>query len=157
MGRKTKYDPETFPKLAEGFAREGLNDEQISSNLGISKDRFYYFQKKYPDFFDAVKRGKAPVDMAVENALLKRALGYEFEETSTEVSISGGEAVPNSIKKTKKHIPPDVGAAAFWLKNRRPDRWKETRFVDARVQVDNEKNRVAALFPTEEELNESGC
>ncbi len=77
---KSKYDPDTFPTLAEGYARRGLNDEQIAERLGISIATFYVYQNRYPEFPEGLKKGKKPVDMEVENAFLKRAKGYEHEE-----------------------------------------------------------------------------
>ncbi|OES45244.1 hypothetical protein [Domibacillus iocasae] len=64
----------------EGWARDGLTDEQIAHNMGIKRQTLYDWKKKYPDISDALKRGKEIVDRQVENALLKRALGYQFEE-----------------------------------------------------------------------------
>lgn len=123
---KPKYNKDTFPLLAEGFARKGFNDEQIAEKLGISVAAYYKYQKDNIEFLEAIKRGKAPVDTAVENALLKRALGYEYEETSTEYERGkDGNPVAVGTKRTKKTIPPDVGAIAFWLKNRRPDLWRD--------------------------------
>ena len=60
--------------LVEGWARDGLTDEQIASNLNISKDTFYKYKKEYTDFSDSLKKGKEIVDYQVENALLKNAL-----------------------------------------------------------------------------------
>lgn len=159
MARKTKYDPRTFPQLAEGYARDGLNDEQIAAKLGLGMSTYYSMQNRFPEFREAIKKGKEPVDVQVENALLKRALGYEYEETHTEVTVrqtsAGNDAVPTSMKKVKKHIPPDVAAMALWLTNRRPDKWKHTRVLDAKIVVDEEKKRVASLFPTEDEIAET--
>ena len=62
--------------LVEGWARDGLTDVQIAEKIGISKQTFYDWKKKYIDFSDSLKRGKEVVDREVENALLKRALGY---------------------------------------------------------------------------------
>lgn len=87
---------------------------------------------------EALKKGKAPVDTQVENALLKRALGYSYVETVTEFELTDtgmkdddGKPVMEkkikSVRSIKKEVPPDVGAGAFWLKNRRPDRWREKR------------------------------
>ena len=53
---KTKYKPDTFPLLAEKYARDGLNDHQIACNLGISTATFYAYQNKYREFEEAVKR-----------------------------------------------------------------------------------------------------
>ena len=92
--------------------------------MGISAGRLYEWKKSYHEIDEALKRGKAPVDIEVENALLKRARGYEVEETITEIYNADG-VERKHIRKVKKHIPPDVTAQIFWLKNRRPDRWRD--------------------------------
>ena len=71
--------------LLQGWARDGLTDEQIASNVGIATSTLYEWKKKYKDISEALKKGKEVVDIEVENALLKRALGYEYEETTTEI------------------------------------------------------------------------
>ena len=109
--------------------------------MGISSSTYYTWLGKYPEISEAVKKGKAPVDTQVENALLKRALGYEYIETVTDYTLSETEKDENgnpkkiikNVRMTKKHVAPDVGAAAFWLKNRRPDRWREKR--EEQIQV----------------------
>ena len=121
----------------QGWARDGLNDEQIAFKIGIGKTTYYEWQNRFPEFAEAIKKGKAPVDIEVENALLKRALGYDAEETITEVEeipvkVKGEDGQASTITRTKKHvrkvirhIPPDVTAQIFWLKNRRPGRWRD--------------------------------
>lgn len=106
-------------------------DREIARSLGISRAVFYEYQKKYPDFLDSIKRGKAPIDFEVENALLKRALGYEYEEVMVGYKPGKGEekAMPTVIRKTKKQVIPDVTAQIFWLKNRRPRLWKDKHVV----------------------------
>ena len=123
---KLKYNANTFPLLAEGWARKGLSDVQIAKNLRITKDTFYRYIKIYKDFSDALKRGKSPVDIEVENALLKRARGFEYEEKHTEVEVNkDGTVNTTKVKTVKKLIPPDTGAIAFWLKNRNPEEWRD--------------------------------
>ena len=73
------------------------------------------------DFADALKKGKEDVDIQVENALLKRALGYEYNETTQELSGFGQMRV---TKIVTKQVIPDTTAQIFWLKNRRSDKWK---------------------------------
>ena len=121
---KSKYDPITFPTLAEGWARMGLTELQIAHNLGISKSTLESYKIKYPDFLDSLKRGKGPVDFEVENALLKRALGGIYTDSSTEDRLVEGKKI--RLKKVQiRSIPPDVAACIFWLKNRRPLQWRE--------------------------------
>ena len=69
----------------ESWARDGLTDEQIASNMGISRETLSQWKKKYSDISDTLKRGKAVVDIQVENALLKRALGYSYDEVTKEL------------------------------------------------------------------------
>ena len=123
----------------EGWARDGLTDEQIANNIGVKVWTLYDWQKRFPQISNALKKGKAPVNIEVENALLKRAMGYQYEETITEV-----EEVPTGrtdeygrpIMKQQKHIRkvlktalPDTTAQIFWLKNRRPDKWRDKQDI----------------------------
>ncbi len=130
-GAKTKYDINTFPLLAENYARDGLNDEQIAKKLGIAVSSFYNYQKQHIEFMEAIKRGKAPVDFEVENSLLKRAKGFEYEEVTKEVEVlTNGEFKVKSIKTVKKYTPPETAAMAFWLKNRQPKKWRDRQEID---------------------------
>ena len=126
QGKFKEWLTEDGLKKIQSWFRDGLTDIQVAKNMGISKTTLYDWMNKYPAISDAVKKGKQPVDFEVENALLKRALGYEIEETNTFITMnSKGEKV-QKVNKTKKHIAPDATAAIFWLKNRRPDKWRKT-------------------------------
>ncbi|MCI8915639.1 MAG: transposase [Oscillospiraceae bacterium] len=106
--------------LVAGWAREGLTDEQLAEKIGIAASTLYDWKNKYSEFSEALKKGKEIVDIQVENALLKRALGYDFQEERVERSDKDGV----KVIQTLKHIPPDTTAQIFWLKNRRPDKWR---------------------------------
>ena len=103
--------------LLEGWARGGLTDEQIAKNIGINRTTLYDWKKKELNIADALKKGKEVIDFEVENALLKRALGYEYEEETYENGIL--------TKKVKKQVAPDTTAQIFWLKNRKREQWRE--------------------------------
>lgn len=107
--------------LIEGWARDGLTDEQIASNMGVSRSTLNSWKDKYPDILDSLKKGKEIVDRQVENALLKRALGYEYEEIKEKYEF--GELSERTI--TKKQVAPDTTAQIFWLKNRKPKDWRD--------------------------------
>ena len=127
-GRKGKYAEwltDDGLLRVEGWARSGLIDAQIAKNIGISTQTLYEWTRKFPSLSDALKRGKKPVDEEVENALLKSALGFEYEETITEI-IEGPEGTQRKqIKKIKRYSPPSNTAQIFWLKNRRPEKWRD--------------------------------
>ena len=119
----------------KGWARDGLTDEQIASKMGISATTLYDWSNRFPEFAKTLKEGKAPVDIEVENSLLKRALGYQYEETITEIEEVPSGKVDDTgkpimkqvkhIKKVQKTALPDTTAQIFWLKNRRPDKWRD--------------------------------
>lgn len=81
--------------LLEGWARDGLTDEQLAKNIGISAKTLYEWKNRFCEIREALKKGKEVVDYEVENALLDKALGG------------------------------DTTAQIFWLKNRRPDKWRD--------------------------------
>lgn len=103
--------------LLEGWARDGLTDEQIARNVGIAAKTLYEWKNKYSKICEALKRGKEVVDYEVENALFKRAIGYRRKE---QVATKDGDII-----EIEKEVPPDVTAQIFWLKNRRPDKWRD--------------------------------
>ena len=107
--------------LLEGWARDGLTDEQIAHNMGCAYSTLRDWKDKYPALSAALKRGKEVVDIEVENALLKRAMGYDYVEERVEVNGNG----KRKVTQTTKHVPGDTTAQIFWLKNRRSDRWRD--------------------------------
>nr|DAS87516.1 MAG TPA: terminase small subunit [Caudoviricetes sp.] len=128
---KSKYETEVKPRLIEieAWKRDGLTDEQIFKNLGISKDTFYKYKDKYTDFSDALKKGKEVADIEVENALFKRAIGYKYKEVIKEVKEIDGKK-STYVKEVIKEIPGDVGAQIFWLKNRKSSKWRDKQDMD---------------------------
>lgn len=106
--------------LIEGWARQGLNDEQIAHNIGITTKTLYEWKKRYSAISEALKKGKEVVDFEVENALLKKALGYSYKEETQEEGLDGELT---TTKVVIKHMPPDITAQIFWLKNRKNMYW----------------------------------
>ena len=123
---KGKYrewlEPEGLLKI-EGWARDGLTDKQIAKNIGISEQTLCVWKKNYPSLSESLKKGKEVVDRQVENALLQRALGYEYTETTREYIPELGEM--HVTKKVTKQVAPDTTAQIFWLKNRKPQDWRD--------------------------------
>ena len=101
----------------QGWARDGLIDEQIAHNMGITTKTLYEWKKKYGEISEALKKGKEVIDRQVENALLKRALGYTYDETTYEDGVE--------TKRVTKEVAPDTTAQIFWLKNRKPAEWRD--------------------------------
>lgn len=126
-------DPDSLLKL-EAWARDGLTDEDLARKMGIAPSTLYVWKKKYLEFDQALKRGKEVVDIQVENALLKKALGYTLTEVKKEQSGDKYKVV-----ETIKEVSPDTSAQMFWLKNRKPDKWRG----NPEVQQENESLKKA--------------
>ncbi len=133
MARPTVYDP-AKNILVEGWARDGLTNDQIAQNIGIAPSALYRWQKRYPEFAAALKKGKEVADREVENALFKRAMGYRYDEVTREargIVDSAGQVGEEMVetKRVTKEVLPDVTAQIFWLKNRKPRDWRDKRDV----------------------------
>ena len=103
---KLKYD-ESFPAQAEEYASKGMRDTRIARELGISRDTFYDYLRKYPEFADAVAHGRQYADDKVEESGIWRMLGYS--RAATVKDVRGHEI------KTERQLPPDVSAIIRWL------------------------------------------
>lgn len=133
--------------LLEGWARDGLTEEQIAKNMGIGRTTLYEWKKKEPNIANTLKKGKEVIDFEVENALLKKALGYTITLNKQKVTKDGDVV---DIQEDV-HIAPDTTAQIFWLKNRKPDKWRD------KVQNDDDekdiKNAKEIIFKIKEIAN----
>lgn len=120
--RLLKWETSESLILLEGWARDGLSMEQIAHNMGIAKDTFYRWLKISSDISDAIKKGKEVTDYLVENALFTSAL-------------TG-----------------NVVAQIFWLKNRKPDKWKDK--VEQVIDTEADTAGIVLLAPVLEKNNE---
>ncbi len=119
----------------EAYARDGLTDEQIANNMGIVPSTLYEWKKKYSEISEALKRGKEVIDIEVENALIKKTKGYNAQVKKTfklkEVYFDDNgrrcekEHLETAIDEV--HVPADTTAQIFWLKNRKPNEWRDNR------------------------------
>lgn len=131
---KGKYEEWLTPEgllLIEGWARDGLTDEQIAHNMGIVPSTLYEWKKKYPELSDTLKNGKEVIDRQVENSLLKRALGYRYDEVTYEDGVE--------TKRVTKEVQPDTTAQIFWLKNRKPNEWRDKQNIEHSGSVSYEQ------------------
>lgn len=119
--------------LLEAWARDGLTDEQIAENMGINVRTLYNWKKKSIHIFQSLKTNKELADIEVENALRKKALGFRETEqivsTRKVVEYDSGKRVREVtepvVTEVEKYYPPDTTAQIFWLKNRKPDQWRD--------------------------------
>ena len=152
----------------EGWARDGLSLSQIAHNVGVADSTFRKWRDEHEAISAAIKRGNAPVDLEVENAMLKSALGHKetvrkaIKVKTEKQKVGEGKIVEEHIEYVDEevYIPPQVVAQIFWLKNRRPDKWKDkveqtvitevedlTPLVEMLNGTENEEDTVATVVP----------
>ena len=142
--------------LLEGWARDGLTDEQIAHNIGIHVATFYRWQEAHGEFRDALKKGKAPVDLHVENALYKSATGYTVKvkkpvklKTRKQLKDKGLiESEKIEYVEEEIYIRPEVTAQIYWLKNRRRGKWCDRPPEIDMTQTEENDGFLAALSAT---------
>lgn len=108
--------------LIAAWARNGLTNQQIADNIGIAECTLYDWKSKHPQISEALKITKELADIEVENALYKRAVGYDYTETTV---VDGPKGRTETV--TQKRMAPDVTAQIFWLKNRKPFEWRDRK------------------------------
>lgn len=141
---KGKYEqwltPEGLLKI-EGWARDGLTMEDIAKNMGITRSTLNEWMKKYSDISDTIKKSKEVADRKVENSLYERALGgtntvkktFKLKETYYDEQGRKCEKEHLETAFDEVYIPGDTTAQIFWLKNRKPEVWKDKQLIEAEV------------------------
>lgn len=129
MGRPSKFRPE-FVQQAEKLCKLGATDLEIADFFEIDVRTLHRWKADNTEFCHALKAGKAEADERVERSLFARANGYEHDEV--DIRVVNGEVVQTPIRKL---YPPDTTACIFWLKNRRPDLWRDR--VEQTIQGPN--------------------
>ena len=124
-GRPTKYDP-NYNNQAYKLCLLGATDKDLADFFEATEPTVNNWKKEYPDFLQALKDGKEVADAVIATKLFHRAKGYEHVETIT-ASFQGKITDQRDIIK---HYPPDTTACIFWLKNRKPEWWRDKQDVE---------------------------
>ena len=147
---KGKYEywltPEGLIKL-EGWARDGLTDEQIAQNVGISRSTLNAWKTKYSDISDTLKRGKEYFEKLDEYMNKYR---FEHPEATDSELMLAKEQFPQTkmilSERKVKEVVPDVTAQIFWLKNRKPDKWREKQEIEVSQPIDDSIKEMQMYF-----------
>ena len=118
-GRPTKYTEE-YAIQAQKLCQLGATDNHLADFFDVDVVTIWRWKTRHEEFCKALKVGKEVADDMVERSLYNRAIGYSHPEDKIFSSQDGPITIP-----TMKHYPPDATSAIFWLKNRRPEQWRE--------------------------------
>ena len=129
-GRPPSYKPE-FVEQARKLAMLGATDREAADFFEVAEGTVHRWKHEHPEFCEALKVGKATADERVVQSLYRRALGYSHD--AVKIMSYEGEVITEPFVE---HYPPDTTAAIFWLKNRRPDEWRDKAVVEHDVSDD---------------------
>lgn len=120
-GRPTKFKEE-YIEAAKKLCALGATDIEMADFFEVTVTTFYHWKNQYPKFSEAVKVAKEAADNRVERSLYQKATGYTHPAEKIVYDKDAGE-----FRRTtyREHYAPDTGACAFWLKNRRPEQWRD--------------------------------
>jgi hypothetical protein len=158
-GRPTKYDP-AFVEQARKLAALGATDREAAEFFDVNEATLHRWKHEHPEFCESLKVGKEQADARVEQSLYRRALGYTHDAVKIQVNAAGEITEVPFVER----YPPDTTAAIFWLKNRKPEEWRDVKAqehsgpggapirTDSRTTVDvdaatSEQLRVLASLP----------
>jgi hypothetical protein len=102
-----------------------MTDWEVATLLGVNLSTLFRWRTQYPQFARVFRLGKTEADNRVERALFGRAVGYDYEIEKQIMTRNGKETL-----RWREHLPPDVAAALAYLRNRRPDRWRDRQVVE---------------------------
>ena len=139
MARPSKYEP-AFAETAQKLCKLGATDVEIADFLDVAVSTLYLWKHAHPEFSEALKVGKATADDRVEQSLYRRALGYSHD--AVKMHVVDGTV---SLTPYTEHYPPDTTAAIFWLKNRRPEEWRDKAEIAHTIDTRSKEERDAAV------------
>lgn len=134
MARPSKYNPD-YPAQALKLCRLGATDKELADFFGVAESTLNKWKEDHPEFSESLKEGKALADAEVADKLFKRATGYEHNAVKIVANANTGQ---EHIVNYTERYPPDTTAAIFWLKNRRPDLWRDK--TEQKVDADVTEN-----------------
>jgi hypothetical protein len=129
-GQPTKYKAR-FAGQAKALCRLGATDLQLADCFGVTEQTVNNWKIAHPKFFESIKLGKAAIDSQVERSLYRKATGFTFE--SEKVFCSEGQVIRAPIRE---FVPPSDTAMIFWLKNRKPEQWRDRADLHITGSVD---------------------
>lgn len=133
-GRPSKYNAKIHPQAAKILYELGATDQKLIEAFNISESTLTTWKNKYPEFLASLKEGKDVADEKVIAALYMKATGYP----DVRVKAKDGKEEIIHFKA------PDTTACIFWLKNRKPEEWRDVQYQ--KHGVDEEVARLVAGF-----------
>jgi hypothetical protein len=134
-GVKDKFDAIDLSQVYR-LGGLGLNYREVGLALGVDESTVLTWNKKHPEFDQALKKGRQDYDTEAVVGLRKRVTGYRYTEVTREWKVVAGRGRTARYdliitKTVEKEVAPEPIACFFWLQNRKPDSWKNANKLSA--------------------------
>lgn len=136
-GRPTKYRAEYAERVTD-FCMLGATNEDLAKRFGVDVTTLERWIARHEEFRGAIRKGREEADEAVSRSLYRRAIGYRHKAVKIAADSKGGEHI---VEYTERY-PPDTASMIFWLKNRRPDLWRDKQHLDVNATVKSAPGRL---------------
>lgn len=153
MARISAYNPDLHPNWVWSLAIQGKTVAEIAKEIGVARSTLNKWISENKELADAINEGRDIADAKVERSLYKRATGYTYKEKKVVQTVDkDGNQKPARVEITEKVVPPDVTAQIFWLKNRKPSKYRDRQ--DIAVEDTNIKFNIVPASEKEPEEDE---
>lgn len=143
-----------YIELAYNYSLLGADTAKLAQFFSVPEPTISRWQKDYPDFASAIKRGRILADASIAESLFRSGLGYEYTVTETRKIIgASGKVIGIEEISTTAHMPPNPVSCICWLKNRHPDKWSdkfEVEYTDKRNQGKTGSDTASPLSTSKE-------
>ena len=123
-GSNSKFDPK-YIGMVQLAVRNGATDQELAADIGVHEDTFRGWRNTHPEFSQALKIGKDVADQRVERSLYQKAIGFKY--LTQKAFMYRGEI---KVVEVVEYNPPDTTSIIFWLKNRKPQVWRDMRQIE---------------------------
>ena len=145
-GRPSGYRAEYHIPWVRSLARTGLTVKEIAQEIGVAKSTLCKWVAENPDLSDDLNEGRSFADSKVEESLYKLAIGWKTETRRTVVSSDGDGQKPLRVEITETEVAPNATACIFWLKNRKPDKWRDRKELEMSASLDSSMDEMNEYF-----------
>lgn len=148
MGCKGKYSEwitEDGLLTVKGWARDGFSNDQIADRIGVNVATIYDWMNRFPNFSNAIKKGREPVAEKIEDSFYSKCEWQEYEETREEIIKHPDGSETKKIVRVRHPVPPDTAALIFALKNLKPNKWRDKPVATESESIDKHNSLISAI------------
>jgi hypothetical protein len=107
-------------RRARELCARGATNPDLAGRLGVARSTIGQWIATHPEFAEAVQQGRDVADATAVESLFTRVTGYNHQAEKVFLYRGETRAVTYTV-----HVPAEIRACMFWLRNRRPEDWRE--------------------------------